>query len=209
MENKLTQEEKIYLEIFWQEKQVNIEQPIRDEINNLILLSRTASIQENQEVQKAKTAGKKLFFSFKVSDKIKNWLNDFLIRYENLGDQELKEWLIAERNQILNNEVPHVDKSSFYHDILRLIKKVVNQKSEIKKTENIKEKLLDLFKEGEIEKCFTLLEEHQITSIELIQIQNQWNSISKLKRTGQISITPLPEENRIKNTLLELISQLK
>jgi len=84
----------------------------------------------------------------------------------------------------------------------------VNYSEKVQEGQYLKQTLLELYKKDEIAKCFSTLEENQIISNELTQIQSQWNHLKRLKTTGQIKISLSPEENRIRSALLDLINEI-
>ncbi len=75
--------------------------------------------------------------------------------------------------------------------------------------EALKEKLIELFKKDNIEECFKTMESYGISSIEFLSIQNQWNSYQKLKRSGKIRIEASEAQNRIKNSLIQIINEIE
>lgn len=207
MDNLANQEEKNYLERFWKDKEIEISDTCRFEINKLVLLSKKRRESESRQVQNAKKQGIALMLNFTDSSKLDNWVKDFLIRYENLNEVEFKDWLIRERNQFLN-AAKKAPKHSFFFEILKSIKSILNEKQKTIESQTLKETLLELYKKSKITECFSIFEDNQISSDELIQLQSQWNNLKTLKMMGQIEISPTIDENRIKAALLNLINEM-
>jgi hypothetical protein len=207
MDNLASQEEKNYLERFWKDREIEISDTCRFEINKLVLFSKKKREAESRQVQNAKKQGISLMLIFTDSSKLDNWVKYFLIRYENLSEVEFKDWLIGERSQFLN-AAKKAPKHSFYFEILKSIKSILNEKQKTIDKEDLKRVLLELFKKDKISECFHAFENNQLASNELIQIESQWNNLERLKMTGQIGISPTVDENRIKQALLNLINEM-
>lgn len=200
-------DEKYYLENFWKRQRVEIEGSARRETEKLALLSRKKRALESNQVKNAEAQGINLMIPFPDSGKIESWVNEFLIQYDNLTEKEFRNWLIDERKKIID-KARRAKKHSFYFDILETIKTLLNESEENTKDENLKTQLLELFKNGEIDSCFSLIHINNISTEELILLQNQWNSLIKLKMTGEIEVSASPDENRIKSSLLTLIQKI-
>lgn len=207
MDDLASQEEKNYLERFWKDREIEISDTCRCEINKLTLFSKKKRESESRQVQNAKKQGISLMLIFTDSSKLDNWVKDFLIRYENLSEVEFKDWLIGERSQFLN-AAKKAPKHSFYFEILKSIKSILNEKQKAIEKEDLKRVLLELFKKDKISECFHAFENIQLASNELIQIESQWSNLERLKMTGQIGISPTVDENRIKQALLNLINEM-
>jgi len=208
MENDFDENEKRYLETYWTSQDLTIENSYRTEIDKLILLSRRKSILESNQFINARNQGIHLIRVYKDSSQIKNWVKEFVIRYDNLSQKEFKYWLIQERNRIIE-KAKKVKKHSFYFDILKTIKTILKEDEIGLKSVDLKNKLLNMLKEDKIKECFLIFEEHKINSDELLLIQSQWNNIKKLKRTGQIEFSSFIDENRLRDALLNLINNIE
>jgi len=205
-ENQST-EEKSYLENFWKRQRIETKGSVQSEIDKLVLLSRNKRILESNQVRNAEAQGINLIIPFPDSGKVISWVEEFLIQYDNLTEKEFRNWLMEERKRIID-KAKRAKKHSFYFDILKTIKTLLNEDEENKIDQTLKNRLLESFKKGEIESCFSLIEKNNISTNEFIQLQNQWNSLKKLKITGQIGGSPSPDENRMKNALLSLIQEI-
>lgn len=207
MEENQNTKEKSYLDFFWKGQRIEVEGSIRSEIEKLVLLSMHKRTLESNQVRNAESQGINLIIPFPDSGNIKSWVNELLIQYENLTVKEFRNWLIEERKKIID-KAKRAKKYSFYFDILETIKTLLKEDEEKTTVQNLKEQLLSLYRQGEVDSCFCLLEKNNISTNEFIKLQNQWNSLMKLKNMGQIETLPSPDENRITSSLLSLIQEL-
>lgn len=207
MEENQNTEEKSYLENFWIGQRIEIEGVVRSEIDKLILLSLHKMTLESNQVRNAEAQGINLMIPFPDSGKIERWVNEVLIQHENLTAKEFRNWLIEERKNIID-KAKRAKKHSFYFDLLKTIKTLLSENEGNTTAQDLKNQLIGLFKQGEVDKCFDLIEKNNVSTNEILQLQNQWNSLKKLKVTGQIGTSPSPDENRIKSSLLSLIQEI-
>lgn len=208
MEENYNREEKSYLENFWKSQRIEMVGSVKREIENLILLSRNKKTLESKQIRNAESQGINLMIPFSDSGQIKKWVDEFLIHFDNLTKKEFRHWLIEERTRIIG-KAKKANKLSFYFDILKTIKTLLSEEEVNNQDQNLKNRLIKLFANGEIENCFSLFQKNDISTKELLLLQNRWATLNRLKATGQIEISSSPEENRIKGSLLSFIQKIE
>lgn len=208
MEENYNREEKSYLENFWKSQRIEMVGSVKREIENLILLSRNKKTLESKQIRNAESQGINLMIPFSDSGQIKKWVDEFLIHFDNLTKKEFRQWLIEERTRIIG-KAKKANKLSFYFDILKTIKTLLSEEEVNNQDQNLKNRLIKLFANGEIENCFSLFQKNDISTKELLLLQNRWATLNRLKATGQIEISSSPEENRIKGSLLSFIQKIE
>ena len=208
MEENYNREEKSYLENFWKSQRIEMVGSVKREIENLILLSRNKKTLESKQIRNAESQGINLMIPFSDSGQIKKWVDEFLIHFDNLTKKEFRHWLIEERTRIIG-KAKKANKLSFYFDILKTIKTLLSEEEVNNQDQNLKNRLIKLFANGEIENCFSLFQKNDISTKELLLLQNRWATLNRLKATGRIEISSSPEENKIKDSLLSFIQKIE